>query len=124
MLLEKFLPIIDKSIIGKTVFNKQNIIEKTDPDRIFIENIRSFFNLRFSTAKFFCELAVKEKIFNRKIGYICPNNGCNERIIFSVSDGKAVPKKITCKMCKLNEENEFIFLTKDLKKLTFYQLIK
>jgi len=123
MLLTKFLPIIDKSFIGKTVLNKQKIIEKTDPDRIYIENIRSFFNLPFSAAKFFCELAVKEKIFNRKKGYICPNDDC-DRIILSVSDGQAVPDEITCEQCKQKDEDEFVFLTNDLKKLTFYQLIK
>ncbi len=123
MLLAKFLPIIDNSIIGKTVLNKQKIIERTDPDRIYIENIRSFFNLPFSTAKFFCELAVKEKIFNRKIGYICSNNDC-ERIILSVSDGQAVPDDIICEQCKLKEEDDFVFQVNTLDKLVFYQLIQ
>jgi hypothetical protein len=123
MLSEKFWKTIDASAIGKFVSNKQKIIAFTDPQRIYIENIRSFFHLPFFVAQGLCELAVREKYFNKKVGVVCANSDC-ERIIKSFNDKDVIEGEIICENCEAKEEENYTFESNKLKKVTFYQLKK
>ncbi len=121
MSLLKFFKIIDESFIGKFVDKKMDIIIHTDPRRIYVENIRSFYNMPTPAAKLFCELAVKEHIFRRRIGVYCPNCG---RLVTSFKSKKDVPQNIVCDTCRLLEDEsyEYRIEPKDIK--VFYQLVK
>lgn len=119
MLFEKFLNLIDRTPFGAIADKKLDIIEKTDPDRIFVENIRAFYNLPHFAAKTLCEIAVKERIFRKKIGLICPND---ESIIKSYDIGEKQDETVACEKCLLREEEKYYFDTKDLEKIIFYQL--
>lgn len=121
MLFEKFLNLIDRTPIGAIIDKKLDIIEKTDPDRIYVENIREFYNLPYIAAKTLCEIATKEKIFRKKIGLICPNDEC-KRIIKSYDIDEKQDETLTCVPCSLREEEKYSFNTKELDKITFYQL--
>jgi hypothetical protein len=120
MWLNRLFSIIDKTAVGKVISNKQGIIESTDPDRIYVENIRSFFNLPFSVAKYLCDMAVKSNLFKRKVGVECPNCG---RLIKVYENLNEIEPKIHCEVCELNEEEKFDFESQNLKKVTFYQLV-
>jgi hypothetical protein len=121
MSFERFFSLIDTTWIGNYIEKKREIIENTDPQRIYIENIRAFFNMPFSLAKFFCELAVKEKVFNKKIGILCPNENC-ERIIQSCDIDEQINETIVCIQCELMEKVEYRFKADELERITFYQL--
>jgi hypothetical protein len=121
MSYEKFLNLIDKTPIGATIDNKLGIIEKTDPDRIYIENIRAFYNLPLFLAKNLCEMAVRQGIFKKKIGIICPNEGC-KRIIKSYNPEDNIDEVVTCLNCELREEEVYSFCNKELEKEIYYQL--
>ena len=121
MQFEKLFDIIDKSKLGKIIIRKQNIIENTDPDRIYVENIRSFFNFPFPIAKLLCEMAVKEKLFIKKIGLLCPNADCG-RIIKSYEINERIDKFLTCEQCQLKEEEKNCFLSSELDRIIYYQL--
>jgi hypothetical protein len=115
----RFLQIIENSFIGKFAANKLAIIEKTDPDRIYVENIRSFFNFPTSLAKFYCELAVKKHVFNKKIAINCPHCG---RVIKTVNKESEIPKKLSCTVCELDEQEEYEFVPDKKDIAVFYQL--
>lgn len=119
MSLVKFFQVIDKSKIGKFIDKKMNVLEATDPNRIYVENIRSFYNLPTFVAKFFCEMAVKENLFLKKTGVYCPE--C-ERMVMSVEKLSQIPKKIKCDNCELLEKNNCEFTPKEKNLLVFYQL--
>lgn len=102
--------------------HKAEIIENTDPNRIFVENVRSFFNVPTSVARVFCEMAVKEKYFRKKIAIRCPNDCCG-RIIKSV-DKIDENEIVTCFVCEQNEEEQSTFNMKEVKLDIFYQLNK
>jgi hypothetical protein len=119
MSFEKFLNLIDRTPFGAIVDKKRKIVEKTDPDRIFVENIREFYNLPYIAAKTLCEIAVRERIFKKKIGVICPND---ESIIKSYDIEEKQDETVTCTKCLLREEEKYSFDTKDLEKIIFYQL--
>lgn len=119
MWLKKFFQIIDKTPIGRYVDKKVELIESTDPDRIYVENIRSFFNLTTPIARVLCEMAVKDKLFNKKIGVECPTCG---RLIKTYNSDNDVPEKIKCDTCELLEEQNYTFSQKRVNKVIFYQL--
>lgn len=100
---------------------RKELLENTDPDRIFIENVRSFFNLNTTMAKFFCDMAVKEKYFKKKTGLQCPNDSC-KRIIATTDHGESFKHPVHCDLCELNEEDQFEFSKDEIHIVTYYQL--
>lgn len=102
---------------------KAELIEKTDPDRIYVENIRSFFNLPYGVAKKLCDMAVRQNYFKKKYGVYCKNDDC-KRIINVYNKLEDVPEKIECFICQANEKEQFIFDKSELEIVEFYQLIE
>jgi len=109
----RFLNIINK---------KADILSHFDPDRIYVENIRSFFNLPSPLARFYCEMAVKQKIFRKKYGILCQNDDCR-RLIKSVNNPSEIPATIKCDHCELLERDNFEFQVQKKDIIEFYQLI-
>jgi hypothetical protein len=98
-------------------------ISSIDPGAIYVENVRSFMRTTTFLAKFMCEVAVKDRIFEKRIGLVCPNDSC-KRIIKSFTNEKEIPATIICHNCESNDEEEFEFDTSKLKRITFYKLRK
>ncbi len=121
MWLEKFLQIIDKSFIGRFIDNRLDVITSTNPDRIYVENIRSFYRLNASAAKSLCEMAVKENLFKKRIGVECPT--CN-KIINQYDSEREIPEKIICDTCLMLEHDKHEFKKSEISKIEFYQLNK
>jgi hypothetical protein len=96
-------------------------IEQVNPDRIYVENVRSFFNVPRIVAKLLCEIAVVDKSFKKKIGYICP---VHKHIIAGFSENEQVPETIICDICEGEECTTFEYKTSDLNTIEFYQLLK
>lgn len=121
MLFKKFLNLIDQTPFRSIVDKRLDIIEKTDPERIYVENIRAFYNLPRFAAKALCELAIKERIFRKKYGLVCPNDDC-KRIIRSYDQNEEIDEEITCLPCQLDEHEQATFNSSDLEKVEYYQL--
>ena len=118
MSLTRFFEIIDSSGIGNMVRYRADLIAKTDPERIYVENIRSFFHLPHATARFLCDLAAKEGVFIKKIGFLCPNH---QNIMRSFQAGSALPDTVGCQVCEA-EGLETEYKTKELEKIVFYSV--
>lgn len=96
-------------------------IEQVNPDRIYIENVRSFFNVPRIVAKLLCEMAVVDKTFSKKIGYLCP---VHNHIIESFREKEPVPENIVCDICEGEERATVEYKTNELNTIEFYQLLK
>ena len=103
--------------------NKAKIIESTDPDRIYVENVRSFFNIPTKWAKKLCEIAVRQNIFKKKYAVICKNSDC-ERIIKVFENKSEIPENINCLTCELEGKEIYNYNTEILEIVEFYQLIE
>lgn len=121
MWLEKFFQIIDNSFIGRFIDKRLDIISSTNPDRIYVENIRSFYNLNTPVAKTFCEMAVKENLFKKRIGVECPTCG---KLINHYSFENEIPDTIICDTCLMLENDKHEFKKSEMSKIEFYQLNK
>ena len=73
-------------------------IEKINPNKIYVENVRGFFKVPTFVAKLMCEMAVVDKVFIKKIALICSNEDCN-RVIASYNSANEIPEIITCSIC-------------------------
>lgn len=121
MLLEKFSNIIERSPVGAAVDYRKRLIQETDPNRIYIENISSFFSISYKLAQWLCDLAVKEGAFEKRIGVFCPN--C-EALLADFGEQEKLPYAVTCESCQMMDERNFEFKTSECRTIIFYRIIK
>jgi hypothetical protein len=107
----------------KILKNKAKIIENTDPDRIYIENIRSFFNISSKLAKFLCDIAVRQGLFEKKIAVECINEDC-KRIIEVFNSSQELPEKLSCIVCEIEGKEVSTFRKEDYKIIEYYKLVR
>ena len=120
MLLGKFSHIIDRSGVGVAVEKKRELIEKTDPNRIYVENIRSFFGLSTKLAKWFLDFGVRQGLLEKRVGIICPNSDCNRMISDFPVGGE--PSEITCDLCEMKGEEKTTFNSQRCTQMDFYRV--
>jgi len=121
MLSRKFLQIINKSFVGRFIEGKTAIFKELDPQQIYVENIRRYFSIPQKLAKFLCEMAVKQKIFKRKVGVYCPDCG---RMIEAVNTDAEIPENVKCDICEQSEHDKYVFKRSEIQTIEFYQLNK
>ena len=106
----------------KFLHRKAEIAKSTDPERIYVENVRSFFNVPTRVAKLICNIAVRNGVLRKKYAVECKNVDC-QRIIKTYNSELDLPAKTHCRTCELEGESEFEFNTSDLNIVEFYQYI-
>jgi hypothetical protein len=119
MSLTQLFQTIDNSFIGRFVDKKLNVLNHTNPNRIYVENVRSFYNLPFSVARFICEVAVREGIFTKHYALECPNEG---RVIITTNNRSWLPETVVCQNCELLERDKYEFRLSECKVTEFYKL--
>jgi hypothetical protein len=100
---------------------RAQLIRSTDPERIYVENVRSFFNITTALAKGFCEMAVKERLFRKRIGLECPT--C-KRLVLTLGAEEKLPVLIRCEQCEAHEEERFEFRSEEMRQIVFYQILR
>lgn len=96
-------------------------IHNIDPGKIYVENVRSILNVSTSAARTICEMAVRDNVFTKKIGVVCPNDN---RIIAQYNSLSEIPEFTTCEICESEDRDQFTFQTNQLEKIEFYKLNK
>jgi hypothetical protein len=119
MWLQTFFDAIDASVVGRFVRRQRAIVEQTDPERIYVENVRAFFGLPHSAARFLCEEAVREGFFEKRIGLICPSCG---RILTSEAPGESGEGAVSCASCLSDERDQWEFPRSEVSTIEFYRL--
>lgn len=121
MLYERFYAIMTSRPLSNFFENKAAIVKKTDPNRIYVENVRAFFGLTYGLASSLCEAAVREGIFEKRVGYLCPHD---QRMIRSFAPDEKVPETLSCGICEVEENYPYEFRTADLETISFYRLVR
>lgn len=119
MWLERFSQLIEASPIGAVVERRKEILRNTDPQRIYIENVRSFFGISTTMAKALCELAVREGLFMRCTAILCP---IDEQVVDEACDDDPLLETIHCDVCEGFGRERSDYLTKECKSLDFYRV--
>jgi len=97
-------------------------IERLNPGKIYVENIRSIFGVSRVDARTWCEMAVSAHLFERRIGLVCPNQSCNGRIIADFNSYNSIPDEISCSTCEVEGNETSTYKTANLSKVEFYKL--
>lgn len=96
-------------------------IKGVDPGKIEVENVRSILDVSRFNARFICELGVTEGVFERRYGFVCPNEG---RLIADFGEYDEIPEILTCHVCESDDQEQYVFDTASLKQIQFYRLTK
>ena len=98
-------------------------LETLNPDRIYIENIRSVLGSNTRIATIICNIAVRQGFFVKRYALACKNDSC-DRILASYSSLDQIPKRITCDFCEEEGKMESTFNSSDLDIIPFYKYVK
>lgn len=99
-------------------------ISALNPERFYLENVRSIFGITTFEARLLCEMAVEQKLFQKRIALICPDPECHGRIIATFRTLAEIPETISCSLCEAEDHEQISYNTSSLKKISFYNLVK
>jgi len=71
MLFAKFFDAI--SSLTPVPPSQANLLAELDPDKIYVENVRSILGVSTEHAKRICETATRQGIFRRRVDVLCPD---------------------------------------------------
>lgn len=119
----KFLILNLLTLFGRTPTTEERVavLEKMMDGKLYVENVRAFFNIPIENARFLCERGVREGIFNRRVGVLCKNADCR-RVLTDAESATALPGQVSCKNCEDMDEAAYRFESKKLDEVTFYVL--
>lgn len=114
MWLEKFLDLISKVIPTDTTSELRAELSRLNPDKIYVENVRSLLHVSARTALDVLETAVRQGVLRKGIEVRCPDGA----VAVAVDSGQSLPEQVHC----WQDEEEIEIPTSELSKVTFYRL--
>ena len=119
LLFERFLNIIGRLIPEKSLSDKEGeALSLLNPDKIYVENIRSLLGVSSFQAVKICETAVRQGLFRRGVEVECPNGA----VAASADTEEELPEMVRCWMEEGGHTEEVEVATTSLKKTSFYRL--
>jgi predicted polyphosphate/ATP-dependent NAD kinase len=118
MSLPKFSEIIRRIFVGNPIAGVEEALAKLNPDKIYVENVRSLLHTSTEQALRICETAVRQHLFTRRVEVLCPDG----QAAASASCEKDLPETIVCWQEIDGNYEETTLRTATLQKLTFYRL--
>ena len=119
MLFERFFRTIRDLVGGDPLAGHQADLERLNPDKIYVENVRALLGVSHRRAMQICEVAVRQRIFSRGVEVLCPDNV----VAASAPSESELPPIVHCWIERDGELEEREFETAALPKLVFYRLV-
>lgn len=117
MWLKKFLNIIADTLPPNSAPNILENLGKLNPNKFYVENVRSILNVNHKRAVEVCHLGVQQGIFQECVEVLCPDGDVAK---IAVNEAE-LPEMVLC----IEEiEGDYIekeYVTKELKKTIFYR---
>jgi len=117
-LLEKLFQIISKIVPAELSERELTLLERLNPDKFYVENVRSILGVSQRSAEKICETAVRQGVFQKRVEVKCPDGA----VAASADSEENLPQTVRCFR---EEDGHFeidILPTADLQKTTFYRL--
>ena len=118
MLFQRFFEAISNLLPERTFVGDPQALTKLDPNKIYIENVRSVFQISFRSAERYCEAAVRQGIFSKFVEVHCPDGA----VAASSEFEKSLPEIVRCWKEQNGDYEELWIPTRDLSKTVFYRL--
>lgn len=118
-LLKRLFQIISKAVPGPDLSRQEaELIARLNPDKFYVENVRSILGISSATATRICETAVRQGLFERRIEVRCPDGA-----VAASADSEAhLPERVRCWTREEGHLHPADLSTRDLEKTTFYRL--
>lgn len=118
MLFERFLKITKALLPGGPLSGKEEALSRLNPDKFYLENVRSVLGVSHRHALELCDAAVRQGYFRQRIEVMCPDG----TVAASANTESQLPTTVRC-LSKDDEHFEEVELpTHSLSKLTSYSL--
>jgi len=119
LLSNKFLQTISKLVPGGTLSAKElQLLSSLNPDKIYVENVRSILGVSHRSAVRILETAVRQGLFKRGIEIQCPDG----TVAASADAEEKLPVTVHCWTEEEGHPKEVELPTESLTKTTFYRL--
>lgn len=118
MLLTRFFEIISKLLPDRGFAGREEAIARLDPNKIYLENVRSALGVSSGSAMRICETAVRQGVFRKYTEVVCPDGA----VAASAEFGTQLPETVRCWKEEDGNFEEVEFPTGTLSKTTFYRL--
>ena len=116
--LMKLSDIVDKFIPDAIPPGNIEALSRLNPDKIYLENVRSVLNISHRRAKFICDIAVKQGAFESWIEVRCDGS-----VVATAKTEVDVPNTVRCWIERDGESEPIDMESADLPKVPFYKLI-
>ena len=118
MWLTRFLDIISRDTPANPLSGIEDAVAKLNPDKIYVENVRSVLGVSYPAAVKICETAVRQGLFNRGIEVLCPDGS----VAVSAPTENELPPTVHCWTQEGGNYEEITLATDALRKVAFYKL--
>ena len=106
-------------MLFKSKKRREALAQMVDPERIYVENVRAFFDVKLEKAEKICSKAEQRGTFERWIGYEHPKY---RHIVAEHRAGAPTPKEpIHDDQSEMEEDEKQDFFLDELKKTTFFK---
>lgn len=117
MLFEKFFRTISSLVPDRWLAADLGALSRLNPDKIYVENVRSVLGTTTARARFICEIAVRQGVFMRRVEVLCPDGSVGA----SAPIETELPETVHCWLEENGDLREITLATAQLTKTTFYQ---
>ena len=118
MWLEKFLDLISKVVPIDPVAGLEKELSHLNPDKIYLENVRSILHVSAQTAFDVLETAVRQGFMRKGIEVRCPDG----YVAVTADVDQQLPKSVRCWQEENGETLQVEMPTDKLEHVTFYKL--
>jgi len=118
LLLTKFFDTISKIVPGDPLAGKEEAIARLNPDKIYLENVRSALGVSSGRAQQICDTAVRQGLFESFVEVVCPGG----TVAASARTESELPQRVRCWTEEGGNLEEAELATSTLPKVTFYRL--
>ena len=119
MWLQKFLDVISAYFPPSGIpVGIEEALARLNPDKFYIENVRSILGVSHKRALQICESAVRQGLISRKVEVLCPDGS----VAASAAVEAELPSIVTCWHQEAGHYEEVQLSTGPLVKVPFYQL--
>ena len=117
MLFQRFFETIS-NLLPERFTGDLEALTRLNPDKMYIENVRSVFGISERAARRYCDTAVRQGIFSRFVEVRCPNGSVGATALTE----DQLPKTVHCWQEEAGNFIESDIPTSDLPKAVFYRL--
>ena len=118
MSFNAFWNAISRIVPGNPLSGREAELARLNPEKIYLENVRSVLGVSSPMAQRICETAVRRGLFQRMVEVVCPDGS----IAASAESEASLPPNVTCWKEEQGDLEPVEMATASLSKSVFYRL--